>query len=750
VNDTLAHRVSDMHWRDVEELGLNRANMSHYIARSDAERPNRVSFDDFIVSTERIGCDMTPEPDPDPDPDPEADGGASVATDDGGASAATDGGGAPGATDGGAGDGPGADGGPGGGGPSAAVMTGGCSAAGAGASSLLALVSMWSFLLLIRRRGFGACAAALLALFVGSACTGDMSSGHPDAGVGPMTDAGVARDGGTRSRADGGTPPGTDGGAPPATDWPVPVAGTPGTGPACPEPMQVAPGDDWPEVFVGVEGCDDGGEGTRALPFCTFERAFEVADAVPFIVTILDGTYRQRGHRVNRSGTADAYFLIRAAEGARPVILGSEPLEGASFEELGDGTFRVDVGHLDSDPKGLWTDGGRRIIHVMESRDGARSHAPVADLEEPGTWTKADDGGAGCDEDNAGCYVYVRPFADMEVAATDFEASQGSFFYAGGSDFMVVEGVSTRFTQSTAMFFEGAQHVVIQDGDFAHNANGNDNSYNLRLWGADGAIVRRNRVSDSRYWGGAVNSHGITFMITGADDDIWVCQNEVFDIIGGGVSTKGGSSNVHVVGNWLHDLGEAVRIPGPRCHWRGCDERRWPSGAYDIRENLFERCGAGVAVEDRAAGEDPDVIPSTIYNNLFLETDHGVHVMRVSTMPVVRNNIFLGGLSGLYFTAGGTDTWPDYYLARGFDSAHNLFATDDAIYVEANWSGTERGFTLAEYRAEYDSEAGSIETDPDLDDRYRPNATSPARGAGDASMYDGAATVHIGLWPLLE
>lgn len=62
VNDTLAHRETGMRWRDVAELGLNRANMSHYIANGDADQPNRVSFDDFIVSTSRIGCDVSPTP----------------------------------------------------------------------------------------------------------------------------------------------------------------------------------------------------------------------------------------------------------------------------------------------------------------------------------------------------------------------------------------------------------------------------------------------------------------------------------------------------------------------------------------------------------------------------------------------------------------------------------------------------------------------------------------------------------------
>lgn len=594
--------------------------------------------------------------------------------------------------------------------------------------------------------------AALLALLAVLALTsagcGDDPMAPGDGGTdGDVSDSGVPI--GDSATADGSDDAATgDGSLPPASDWPLPVPGSPGTGPACPEPTQVAPGADWPEVFVGVADCDDDGDGSRATPFCTFERAFEVADAAPGIVTILEGTYRQRSHRVSRPGSADAYFLIRADEGARPVILGSDPLDGAAFEDAGDGLFRVDASALANDPAGLWTDAGRRIIHVMEFRDGVRSHASTADVVEPGQWTKADAGGTGCDGENPGCFIYVRPFADMEVATTAFEASQGSFITAIGGSYMVIDGISTRFTQSTAIFFEGAEYIVIQNGDFAHNANSNDNSYNLRLWGADGAIVRRNRVSDSRYWGGAVNSHGITFMVTGDDADIWVCENEVFDTVGGGVSTKSGSSNVHVVGNWLHDLGAGVRIPGSRCHWRGCDERRWPGGGYDIRENLFESCGTGVSIDDRAQDDAETVtIPSRIYNNVFVDTEAGVEMPRVGTPPLVRNNIFTDGGNGVYFRAGGTETWPDYYLALGFDSDNNLFDGDAAVYNQANWSGLEQAYSLDEYRAEYDGEESSVSDDPALGERYLPAADSPVRGAGDPSVYDGGMPVHIGLWP---
>ena len=56
VDDELALEQGGMHWRDVEDLELNKAWLQHYIATGDADQPNQVWFDDVVVSTERIGC----------------------------------------------------------------------------------------------------------------------------------------------------------------------------------------------------------------------------------------------------------------------------------------------------------------------------------------------------------------------------------------------------------------------------------------------------------------------------------------------------------------------------------------------------------------------------------------------------------------------------------------------------------------------------------------------------------------------
>lgn len=56
VDDELAHEVTGLRWRTTNDLQLDRVGLQHYIAEGDADSPNRVWFDDVVVSTEPIGC----------------------------------------------------------------------------------------------------------------------------------------------------------------------------------------------------------------------------------------------------------------------------------------------------------------------------------------------------------------------------------------------------------------------------------------------------------------------------------------------------------------------------------------------------------------------------------------------------------------------------------------------------------------------------------------------------------------------
>jgi hypothetical protein len=145
-------------------------------------------------------------------------------------------------------------------------------------------------------------------------------------------------------------------------------------------------------------------------------------------------------------------------------------------------------------------------------------------------------------------------------------------------------------------------------------------------------------------------------------------------------------------------------------------------------------------------------LQSFIYNNLFMDTERGVVLPRNihQPPPLIRNNLFCGGAAGIYFTAGGTTTWPDYWLSLGFDSDHNAFDVQDAVYVRANWSGTEQGYSLEAYRAEYAGEAHSLAGDPQLEGAepaWVLAPGSPLRAAGDPTVYDDLDAVDIGHQP---
>lgn len=57
IDDVLILRQENMKFRTTKDLGLNMVSLQHYLETEDAEgHSNRVSFDDVVVSTKRIGC----------------------------------------------------------------------------------------------------------------------------------------------------------------------------------------------------------------------------------------------------------------------------------------------------------------------------------------------------------------------------------------------------------------------------------------------------------------------------------------------------------------------------------------------------------------------------------------------------------------------------------------------------------------------------------------------------------------------
>lgn len=526
-----------------------------------------------------------------------------------------------------------------------------------------------------------------------------------------------------------------------------------GAGPPCPEPPQAPIDDAWPEAFVGLEGCDDSGPGTRALPYCSLQLAIDAYDA-PAVVTMLEGTYRLNemtgndgsNARVVKPGSADAYFTVRADPGRTVTVLGSSQIVRDVWEDAGNGLMRTQAG-FSRDPTGLWQEDGERMIHVMEMRNGIRSHADTTDVVDAGTWTKASADGTGCGGSNNNCFIYLRPPAGTDPNTIQYEASQQKLLTAIGSSYLVIEGFTTRFTQNAGAFVEGSNFVLIQDNDFGHNANGNDNAYSVFVQYAEGTYMRRNKAFDSRYWGGSPNSRGLTMMSGGAQADLWVCNNEIWDIIGTGITTKSGVSNVHAVANYVHEVGMAVEIPDQRCHWKGCDVELYPGGNWTVRENVFENCGRGIDM--RTSSPEGEYAGNRIYNNLFIDTSNGIVIDLGNRPEYVRNNAFIGGPGILFSHAAEGDIWPDTFLEQGLDSDFNLFFGDVAFMQHPNWSGAAYyPLTFDEYRDQYTGETNSLGADPLLDPAtWLPAADSPLLGVGDPSVYEGAAEVNIGHRP---
>jgi len=521
------------------------------------------------------------------------------------------------------------------------------------------------------------------------------------------------------------------------------------------------------DYVVAPDG-DDAAAGTVAAPFRTIAHALEVAGNGD-VVQIRSGTYRlmdeqaEASHITVSGATESSFLTIEAYQGEQVTVLGSVSTEGKTWEPYAGGLQRMAVDDFPHDPTGLFL-GEERIEHKMKDVSGTRSHADVADLTESGQWTKADSSGTGCPSENAGCFVYLFPAAGQDPNTEVYELSQRKLFYTTGDvSYMTVRGLTILYTQNSAFSFEGGRGQLVEDNVLGHNSNSNDNAYSIFVSYGGGVTVRNNVVFDSEYWGGTPNSKGITLMDMDPNDPSTIEGNEVYDIIGQGITSKNGVANVIVRGNYLHDVGTCVQPAGPRCHWTkpDCvqgDPEYFPGGGWEVYENAFARCGHGVGmVTQSETGESS--VNNRIYNNVFHESGtSAIDLKLANTDTLIANNIFLSNPRGIFLDHGGSGTAVevDAFLPV-FASHHNLFFGNQADYLlRPDWTGpggSGTGFTLDEMSSTYGVEQDSLSSDPTVVDAalhdFHLKDGSPAAGAGDGSFY-GAAAVDIGMYPQPE
>ncbi len=535
----------------------------------------------------------------------------------------------------------------------------------------------------------------------------------------------------------------------------------------CPGPVAGAT-----DYFVAPYG-DDADPGTAAAPFATIEQGLTAVENGDRLL-ISGGVYRlmeesEEAHNLYRpDATASSLVTVEPVEGERVVILGSLSTEGLVWEPVSGGLFRLSASFLVRDPKGMFLRGqdvedATRVEHVMVTRSGTRSHADVADLVDPGTWTKADDAGLGCGNDNAGCFIYLYPSIGEDPNLAVYELSQRKLMHAQGTSYLQIRGLRIYYTQNDAFTLEGGSFQLVEGNVLGHNSNGNDNAYSVFISYGGGAVVRGNIVFDSKYWGGFSNSKGITFMDNDPALPALVEENEVFDIIGQGITSKSGVSGLVVRRNLIHDVGVCVESPGPRCHWTtpDCvegDPEFYPGGSWQIYENAMVRCGTGVLMRTTSEANGSST-NNRIFNNVFfLSETAGVDVRLANTGTVIANNIFVQNARGVYLNHGGSgeSATVEEFLPV-FSSHHNLFFENDADYLmRPDWTGpggSGTSFTMEEMQSIYAVESASIAGDPalvdPLGDDFHLQDGSPAQGTGDGDFYQ-AESVDMGRYPFGE
>jgi hypothetical protein len=468
------------------------------------------------------------------------------------------------------------------------------------------------------------------------------------------------------------------------------------------------------EYFVAPGG-DDADPGTESQPFATLTHAIDqLADGD--ILTLRGGEYRLVDE--DGPGFIDVPGItIQGHPGEAAVLLGSASTEGVTWEAYNANVWRISAGFLSRDPKGLFN-GSRRIAHSTDFSNG-RDHSDVSELTEPGLWTKADVNGEQCGDDNAGCYIYLYPPAGETPDEEIYELAQRGLARIV-ADHVTLRNLEFYYTQSSPVFFEGADYAVIEHSIFGHNSNGNDNSYGLRIWDSQGTIVRHNRVFDSVYWGGVSNSKGITFMVSKLGDPNIVEYNEIHDIPGfAAVGTKGGVSGLIVRHNYIHDVYAAIEPGDERCVWasdnptcESSDEEYRPGGRWEIYGNVIVNAEIGV----RLPGFTSDGHDNRVYNNVFHQGRTGIDLgWDGSYGNVFANNVFSANQAGIYLSSGGTDTAVPDYLDQ-FVSDNNLFFGNSLadIHLRPNWGGNYSSgtpYSLADFRNAFGREMDSIAGD---------------------------------------
>jgi len=414
------------------------------------------------------------------------------------------------------------------------------------------------------------------------------------------------------------------------------------------------------EYHVSIDGSDNG-DGSREDPFETISAAADVARPGD-VITVSEGTYRERVDPPRGGESDERRIVYRAAEDADVVLKGSELVTG--WEHVRDDTWRVtleddffgEYNPYDERIRGDWFNGRGRDHHTGDVYLDGASLPEAATREEV---LFALDERCWYSEVEDGVTTIWASFGDDDPTDIEVEINvRPVVFYpsAPGRDYLTIRGFTMRHAAT-----QWAPPTTEQVGLLGTH------------W-SKGWLIEDNVVSHSRCTGITLGKYGSSVDDTGATaqrynetirdalNNGWergsvghhvVRNNVVHDCEQAGIVGSMGAAFSEVIGNHVYDINVerqfvGAEIAGIKFHA--------PIDST-IANNRIHRARRGIWLDWMTQGTR--VTGNLLYDNttddLFVEVNHGPFV--------VDNNALFSSLAVRNWSQGGA------YV-------HNLFAGD--------------------------------------------------------------------------
>ncbi|MFZ5472281.1 MAG: hypothetical protein ACOZIN_22845 [Myxococcota bacterium] len=282
------------------------------------------------------------------------------------------------------------------------------------------------------------------------------------------------------------------------------------------------------------------------------------------------------------------------------------------------------------------------------------------------------------------------------------------------------------------------ENLIIDRGASVPASCGNNNYAGIFVQLASFTTIRYNTIRNVTYTGcTALNATGMTLYDT---DNTHVHNNEIYNVNTGISDKENGVSNIHEL-NYIHDVSY-----GPFVHFQGYVTSR--CGVCPVQNNVV-RYNVGVNAEMAVYHNlgDPSIQTNIdVHNNTFYNVRLGFAMFgAVPDIDYYNNIVVVSGLS-TYAQIGLTnipsDWMSNYNVHRALNGGSIRFRPPSGFETLAAWQARGPGYDPVTVLADPQF-AGS----PSNNARYyRPQAGSPALGAGRVGGTSSGAVVNIGAY----